>query len=94
MVFLLKASAAVTAILLVFTFAIFAALPESNDSAQPTGFSHQQLEADRVMTERMGTVRQMPMGTDSMLERSADPIYVRALEQHASDVDRMLGRAP
>ena len=95
MMFLLKASITVAVVLLALTFGMFAALPDSEDSTSPAGgFSHQQLEVDRLMTQRMGTEAQMPMGSDGMLGRSADPAYVRALEQHASEIDRMLGRAP
>ena len=95
MMSLLKASITVTVVLLLLTFGMFAALPHSEDSTSPAGgFSHQQLEVDRLMTQRMGTEAQMAMGSNGMLGRSADPAYVRALEQHASEIDRMLGRAP
>lgn len=62
------------------------------------GFSHAQLEADRIMTEQMATVvgpsMQSQMTTNGMLQRSANDAYLRALEQHTYQVDRMLGRVP
>lgn len=62
------------------------------------GFSHAQLEADRIMTQRMasdvGAGMESQMTTNAMLERSANDAYLRALEQHVYQVDRMLGRAP
>lgn len=94
MPFLLKAALWVWVLLLVLTLGLFVALPGSDDSPPPGGFSHLQLERDRVMTQQMGTDAQMPVGSDGMLGRSANPAYVRALEQHASEIDRMLGRAP
>lgn len=62
------------------------------------GFSHAQLEADRVMTEQMGVSVGAGMDTvmsvDGLLERSTSDAYVRALEEHVSQFDRMLGRIP
>jgi hypothetical protein len=62
------------------------------------GFSHSQLEADRIMTQQMASVvgpgMESQMTTDRMLERSANDAYLRALEQHTYQVDRMLGRVP
>lgn len=62
------------------------------------GFSHAQLEADRNMTQQMASVvgpgMESQMTTNAMLERSANEAYLRALEQHTYQVDRMLGRAP
>ena len=62
------------------------------------GFSHDQLEADRVMTEQMavagGPGMDAQMQSYGMLARSANPAYLRALEQHAYEVDKMIGRAP
>lgn len=70
-------------------------------SSQPLpddSFSHEQLEADRIMTEQMatavGTGMEAQMSTNGMLERSADPAYLRALERHIYQVDRMVGRTP
>ena len=67
--------------------------------AAPDGtFSHEQLEADRVMTEQMatavGTGMDAQMSTNGMLERSADAAYLRALERHTYQVNRMVGRVP
>lgn len=62
------------------------------------GFSHAQLEADRVMTQQMALSvdpgMQALMEQDSMLQRSANPAYVRALEDHIRRFDRTLGQAP
>lgn len=92
---ILKAAVGTTLLLLTLTLWLFAALPGAGTSnARPGGFSHSQLEADRIMTQRMGAQAQMPMGSDGMLVRSSDPAYVRALEQHSAEIDRMLGRAP
>ncbi|HKZ75800.1 MAG TPA: hypothetical protein VJ259_03975 [Actinomycetota bacterium] len=44
------------------------------------------------MTEQMAV--QTAMGEAGMLARSADPGYLRALEQHTYRFDRMLGRVP
>ena len=61
-------------------------------------FSHEQLEADRMMTLRMGTGigsgMAVQMERDGMLERSSSEAYVRALEQHARLYDPMAGLAP
>lgn len=60
--------------------------------------SHAQLEADRVMTQQMGTVvgagMDAQMVSDGMLQRSANPAYVAALEQHVAEFDRMAGLTP
>lgn len=42
----------------------------------------------------VGPGMQAQMSGDGMLERSADEAYLRALEQHTYDVERMLGRVP
>ena len=85
----------------VIVFAFFLTLAITNSaggSAPMGGFSHAQLEADRLMTEQMARVvgpgMQSLMTTDGMLERSANDAYLRALEQHVYEVDRMLGRVP
>lgn len=61
-------------------------------------FSHDQLEADRVMTQQMsvavGPTMDGQMVSNGMLARSANDAYVRALEQHVYEFDRMLGRVP
>lgn len=62
------------------------------------GFPHERLEADRIMTQRMATSggpgMESLMAIDGMLERSTNDAYLRALEQHAYEVERMLGRSP
>ena len=83
----------------VFMFFVTLAITNSAGGSGPMGgFSHAQLEADRIMTERMATAvgpgMQSLMTTDGMLERSANDAYLRALEQHVYQVDRMLGRVP
>lgn len=55
-------------------------------------YPHSLLERDRVMTERMAV--QTYMAEEGMLQRSADPAYVAALEDHVRWFDRMLGRTP
>jgi hypothetical protein len=84
----------------VVVFVTFLTLALATSSSVPSsgGFPHSLLEADRVMTERMGTDvgagMQYQMESYGMLERSADPRYLRALEAHTLQFDRMLGRAP
>ena len=59
---------------------------------------HDQVESDRVMTQQMGTDAgpgmQAGMGANGMLQRTSDQSYVRELEKHAHDVDRMIARHP
>lgn len=61
-------------------------------------FPHSLLEADRVMADRMavdvGTGMQYTMAGNGMLERSSNPAYLRTLEEHTRQFDRMLGRVP
>lgn len=54
--------------------------------------SHTLLEADRTMTQQMAV--QTSMADTGMLQRSSNPAYVRALERHVYEFDRMLGRVP
>ena len=82
-------------------FVAFVALVITNSaggSGPMGGFSHAQLEADRIMTEQMASVvgpgMDSQMATNGMLERSANDAYLQALEQYMHQVDRMLGRAP
>ena len=91
-----KLSVATTALMLLATFGLFAALPDPKPGAgaSSTSYSHALLESDLMMTQRMGTDAQMPMQDAAMLTRSRDPGYLRALEDHSAQVDRMLGRAP
>lgn len=62
------------------------------------GAPHGQLESDRIMTQQMGVdvgpAMQAGMPANGMLGRSMSASYVRMLEQHAADVDRMLARRP
>lgn len=82
----------------VVTFVAVAAVTAERRPLMSGGFSHEQLEADRIMTEQMATASGAGMRSlmlvDGMLERSANDAYLRALERHAYEVDRMLGRAP
>ena len=85
----------------VIVFVLFLTLAITNSAGGPApigGISHAQLEADRIMTEQMRTVvgsgMQSLMATNGMLERSASDTYLRALEQHVYQADRMLGRVP
>lgn len=61
-------------------------------------FSHEQLEADRVMTLQMGTDvgsgMTVQMSGNDMLERSSSEAYVQALEQHMRLYDRTAGITP
>lgn len=62
------------------------------------GAPHTQLESDRIMAQQMGVDvgpgMQAGMPANGMLGRSMSESYVRLLEQHAADVDRMLARRP
>lgn len=63
------------------------------------GFSHAQLEADRIMTQEMSVSTDPGMEAlmaqqNSMLQRSSNPAYVQALEEHVRQFDRMLGEVP
>ena len=77
---------------------IVAAFATASAPPSTMGFAHAQLEADRVMTQQMaisvGPGMQALMAQDSMLQRSANPAYVRALEDHIRQVDRTLGQSP
>lgn len=70
-----------------------------NPTASPAqGFSHAQLDADRVMTQQMavafGPGMDAVMEQDGMLLRSGDTAYVDALNQHISQFAKSLGQAP
>lgn len=82
-------------------FAVAATVLPSPRPAPPPivgSVSHEALEADRLMTQQMGTytgrAMEAVMPANGMLRRSADQAYLRALEWHAYEIDRMLGRAP
>lgn len=59
---------------------------------------HDQVEFDREMTQQMGTSvgpgMQASMSDSGMLQRTSEPSYLRELEKHAHEVDRMLARHP
>ena len=60
-------------------------------------YSHDQLQRDAQMTQQMSASNAdgpMQRGDvrDSQLDHSQNPAFVRALEQHQADIDRMLAR--
>lgn len=80
-----------TGFVVMVTFVVLAV--SSTQSSTELGlFSHAQLEADRVMTEQMAV--QTAMGADGLLERSAGPGYVKALEAHIQQFNRTIGATP
>ena len=87
-----------TGTIVVVLFITLAIANSVGRSEPESGFPHAQLEADRIMTEQMATAvgsgMRSVMTVDGMVERSRDPAYLRALEQHVYEVDRMLGRVP
>ena len=87
-----------TGLIVSVAFVALAVTNSAGGSGPMGGFSHAQLEADRNMTQQMASVvgpgMESQMTTNSMLERSANGAYLRALEQHTYQVDRMLGRVP
>lgn len=71
------------------------ASPTSRPSTSP--LDHDTLQQDSLMTQRMSAPNAAgPMFTgqvqDDQLTHSQDPAFVRELEQHQADVDRMLAR--
>jgi hypothetical protein len=58
--------------------------------------AHEQLQNDTSMIEQMSTLNadtgRQNHRRDQQLERSRDPGFLAALEQHQADVDRMLAR--
>ena len=87
-----------TGVIVAVAFVTLAITSSVGTSGPMGGVSHGQLEADRIMTEQMASVvgpgMQSQMTTNGMLERSANDAYLRALEQHVYQVDRMFGRVP
>ena len=79
-------------------FAVAATVLPDPRPAPVTGFSHEQLEADRLMTQRMGSYlgpgMDAVMPANGMVARSQSPAYLRALEQHQYEIDRMVGLTP
>lgn len=63
-----------------------------------TPLPHDQLEMDRAMTQQMafmsGPGMDALMGSYGMLKRSSSEDYLRALEEHSRQFDRMLARTP
>jgi hypothetical protein len=62
-----------------------------------TGYSHDDLQADAAMTQQMSAPDATgPMHrdnhTNSQLQRSQNPAFLRALEQHQQGLDQMLAR--
>ena len=66
--------------------------------ARPVGssVSHEELQRDANMTQQMSTPNANTDAAvhddDAQLQRSQNPGYVDALEQHQADIDRMLAR--
>ena len=72
----------------------------SPSTPQPvvSGYSHEELQPDANMTQQMSAPNANTDSqfhtSDGQLDRSkANPAYVRALEQHQRDADRMLARS-
>lgn len=60
------------------------------------GYTHEELQLDTNMTQQMSTANaetgSQSHRRDAQLAQSQDPNYVRALEQHQAEIDRMLAR--
>ena len=85
----------------VITFGVITAPDDApkrpaTSSAVVAAYSHDQLQGDSNMTERMSIPNADTDAQyhrrDGQLDRSQSPGYVRALEQHLADIDRMLAR--
>lgn len=83
---------ATAGILVVVTYVVLAVSSSPGPGSTIRGYPHWLLEQDRAMTQQMAV--QISMGPDGMLERSADPGYVKALEEHTYQFNRMLGLVP
>jgi len=74
--------------------------PDATPTPAPSssaGYSHELLQRDADMTQRMSSpMADGPMQRgqvrDQQLDHSQDPAFVRALEDHQADIDRMLAR--
>ena len=71
--------------------------PAPASSTSGGGYSHELLQRDAEMTQRMSSPTadgpmQRGQMRDEQLDHSQDPGFVRALEQHQADIDRMLAR--
>ncbi len=68
----------------------------SNGPRAYSGYTHEELQFDATMTQQMSNANaatdSQSHRRDAQLVRSQDPNYVRALEQHQADIDRMLAR--
>jgi len=88
----------VTTGFVVFVTFLVVAVTMSEPAPSSGMFPHSMLEADRVMAERMavdvGTGMQYTMAANGMLERSSNPAYLRALEEHTYWFEKSLGRVP
>ncbi len=86
-----------TGAVVVVTFLVLA-ITTSQPMPSSGAYPHALLEADRAMTQRMsvdvGIGMQLQMVEYGMLERSANPEYLRALEEHTRQFDRTLGLTP
>lgn len=80
-----------TGVVVSLTFIVLV-ISSSVGSLGMNGYSHSVLEQDRVMTEQMAW--QSSMGPDGMLQRSQDPAYIRALEEHVRQFNRSVGQTP
>lgn len=96
MMTLLKISVGAVVVLLIVIGGLAIAFQQSNDggSAGASGTSHSLLESDRLMAQQMATDSQIPMADDGILTRSQNAAYLKALEEHSADLDKMLGRTP
>ena len=88
----------VTTGFVVFVTFLVLVLTMSEPAPSSGMFPHSMLEAHRVMTDRMaldvGTGMQLTMAGNGMLERSSNPAYLRALEEHTYWFEKSLGRVP
>jgi len=71
--------------------------PRAATGSGDSGYSHELLQRDSDMTQRMSTPQadgamQRGLVRDAQLDHSQDPGFVGALEQHQADIDRMLAR--
>ena len=81
-----------TGMVVSFIVVVLLMVSSSGGSSSMSGYTHSLLEQDRAMTEQMAV--QSSMGEGGMLQRSQDPAYLRALEEHIRQFDRMVGRIP
>jgi hypothetical protein len=69
--------------------------PDTPTSSEGSSYSHELLQRDADMTQRMSTpLADGPMQRgdlrDAQLDHSLRPGFLPALEQHQADIDRML----